>query len=70
MRTNIVLDDELIREAVELTGAKSKKEVVDLALRELVRRRKRKNLLDLAGRVRFGEAFDHKKLRTLRGDSR
>ena len=37
-RTNIVLDDDLIEQAMELTGARSKGEVVDIALRRLVER--------------------------------
>ena len=36
-RTNIVLDDELIEKAMEVTGARSKREAVDVALRRLVR---------------------------------
>lgn len=36
MRTNIVLDDALISQALKLTGAASKKEVVNLALQQLV----------------------------------
>ena len=36
MRTNIVLDDALISQALNLTGAASKKEVVNLALQQLV----------------------------------
>jgi len=36
MRTNIVLNDELVAEAMRVTQAQSKKEVVDLALRDLV----------------------------------
>ena len=35
-RTNIVIEDELIEKAIELTGAKSKREAVDIALRRLV----------------------------------
>ena len=70
MRTNIVLDDELVSAAIELTGAASKREVVHLALEELVRSRRRKNLLDLAGQVRFADEYDHKALRELRGDRR
>lgn len=35
-RTNIVLDDELVEAAMRLTGAKTKREVVDIALRRLV----------------------------------
>ncbi len=37
MRTNIVLNDALTNEAFELTGAKTKRELVEMALRELVR---------------------------------
>lgn len=67
MRTNIVLDDELVEEALTITGARTKKEVVHLALQELVRSRKKKNLADLAGRIRFRTGFDHKSMRKLRG---
>ena len=35
-RTNIVLDDDLIRQAMQVTGAKTKRQAVDRALRELV----------------------------------
>ncbi len=37
-RTNIMLDDRLVRQAMKLSGAKTKKQVVDIALRELVAR--------------------------------
>jgi Arc/MetJ family transcription regulator len=37
-RTNIVLDDDLIRRAMQVSGAKTKREAVDRALRELVAR--------------------------------
>lgn len=39
MRTNIVLDETLIKEAIRLTKARSKREVIQLALQELVRLR-------------------------------
>jgi Arc/MetJ family transcription regulator len=61
------LDDELIKEALSVTGIRTKKEVVHLALQQLVRARKKKNLLDLAGQIHFRRNFDHKKLRKLRG---
>ena len=67
MRTNIVLDDDLVREALELTGVRTRREVIHLALEEGVRSRRRKNLIDLAGRVRFRNGFDHKVLRKTRG---
>ena len=40
-RTTLILDDELIQEAMELTGAGTKTDVVKLALKELVRTRSR-----------------------------
>jgi len=67
MRTNIVLDDELVDEALARTGVRTKREVVQLALEELVKSRKKKNLADLAGRIRFRAGFDHKAFRKLRG---
>ncbi|MGE5200073.1 MAG: type II toxin-antitoxin system VapB family antitoxin [Rhodospirillaceae bacterium] len=70
MRTNIVLDDELIKEAQVLTGLRTKKDVVHLALTELVRSRRRKDLTELAGRVRLARDFDHKAMRELRGGAR
>jgi Arc/MetJ family transcription regulator len=63
MRTNIVLDDELIEEAFALTVAHTKKELVHLALEELVRSRKKKDLTELAGRIRLRDDYDHKALR-------
>jgi Arc/MetJ family transcription regulator len=38
-RTNIVLDEGLVRQAMRLIGVKTKRQAVDLALRELVARR-------------------------------
>ena len=67
MRTNIVIDDDLVRQAMELTGARTKREVVHVALSSLIERRKRKNLLELAGELDFAPDFDHKALRKLRG---
>jgi len=49
MRTNIVLDDELVAEAMRLCSVKTKREVVDLALRELVARNRQRELLKLKG---------------------
>jgi Arc/MetJ family transcription regulator len=66
MRTNIVLDDDLVDEALEVTGVRTKREVVHIALQELVRSRKKKSLTDLAGKIRFRSDFDHKMMRKLR----
>lgn len=69
MRTNIVLDDELVEEAIRLTGAQTKRELVRLALEELIRQRRKKDLSELAGRVSLSVEFDHKALRRTRGNA-
>lgn len=53
MRTNIEIDDDLLQQVRDLTGAKTKREAVDLALRELVARNKRLQVLELRGKVRW-----------------
>jgi Arc/MetJ family transcription regulator len=53
MRTNIEIDDEVMREAQRLTGVRTKREMVDLALRELVARHRRLGILELRGRVHW-----------------
>ena len=65
MRTNIDLDDLLMQEAFALTGVRTKKELVHLALNELIRVRKKKSLLDLSGKIQFRRGYDHKALREL-----
>jgi len=67
MRTNIVIDDELLDEAFSVSSAKTKKDLIHEALREFVLLKKRKDLTDLAGSVKFYRNYDHKKLRKLRG---
>ncbi len=69
MRTNIVLDDDLVKEAVSLTGVRTKRELVNLALEELIRSRNKKDLFKLAGKLELSEDFDHKALRNTRHDS-
>lgn len=66
MRTNIVLDDKLVKEAFGLTNVRTKKELVDLALKELIRVRKKKNLFDLSGKLKFQPNYDHKAMRVMR----
>ncbi|PJF46418.1 MAG: DUF2191 domain-containing protein [Candidatus Thermofonsia Clade 3 bacterium] len=63
MRTNIVLDDALLAEAMRLTGARTKKEVVHLALRELVSRHKQQMLRSLKARGLIDERYDVRSVR-------
>jgi len=67
MRTNIVIDEELLNEAFSVSRAKTKKDLIHEALREFVLLKKRKDLTDLAGSVKLYRNYDHKKLRKLRG---
>jgi Arc/MetJ family transcription regulator len=66
MRTTVDLDQELLDAALHLTDARTKSEVVHIALQELVRSRKKKRLIDLAGKIRFIGSFDDKSMRKLR----
>ena len=50
MRTNVVLDDKLVVKAMRLTGLQTKRGVIDHALKELIRRRQQRRLLDVCGR--------------------
>jgi Arc/MetJ family transcription regulator len=51
MRTTLAINEKLLDEAKELSGARTKKEAVEIALDEFVRRRKARKLLDLEGKV-------------------
>lgn len=53
MRTNIVLDNALVEEARQLTGIKTKKELVDEALRTLIRLHRQEELRRLRGKLHW-----------------
>ncbi|MCK5675344.1 MAG: type II toxin-antitoxin system VapB family antitoxin [Spirochaetales bacterium] len=64
MRTNIVLDDQLMDEAFRYSdNIKTKRELIEIALQEYVKNRKRKDLRDLKGQVLFEEGYDYKAMR-------
>ena len=64
MRTNVVIDDKLIDEALKLSKMRTKREVIQKALEEFVRNRKKLDLKHIRGKIAFYEGYDHKKLRT------
>jgi Arc/MetJ family transcription regulator len=66
MRTNIVLNDELVAEAFKYTDITTKRELIDLALREFVRQHRVRDVRDLQGKVKLKEDYDYKSLRTER----
>ena len=50
-RTNIELDEKLVKEGMRLFNKKTKKELINFALREVIRREKVKGILALEGKV-------------------
>lgn len=63
MRTNIVIDDKLMEQAMRVSGLTTKKQVVDRALVEFVQRHTRKDLKELQGRIQFADNYDYKTMR-------
>ena len=58
-RTNINIDDGLVQKGMKITGLRTKRELVDLALRELVRKEDQKSILSLEGAIRWEGRLDH-----------
>ena len=67
MRTNIVSSEDLLAAAFSVSRARTKKALVEEALAELIRLKRRKDLTELAGTVEFYRGYNHKKLRKTRG---
>ncbi len=51
MRTNVVIDDELMRDTLAATGLKTKREVVELGLKTLLRLRKQEEIRRYRGKL-------------------
>ncbi|WP_306253727.1 type II toxin-antitoxin system VapB family antitoxin [Parvularcula sp. IMCC14364] len=58
MRTNIEIDDDLMREAIAISGAKTKKEVVSEALHLLVKTRGQAHVKKLRGKLKWQGSLD------------
>jgi Arc/MetJ family transcription regulator len=63
MRTNIDIDDALLKQAFKFSQAKTKRELINQALKEFVENRRRLNLAELEGRIKFVDGYDHKSMR-------
>jgi Arc/MetJ family transcription regulator len=63
MRTNIVLDDDLVARAFKVSGAKTKKGLINEALEELIAARQRLDIRNLKGKIGFREDYYYKKMR-------
>ena len=67
MRTNIVIDDRLIRDAMKATGLKTKKAVVEAGLELLIKVKSQTSIRNLRGKVRWEGNLDE--LRSGRGQA-
>ena len=64
MATNLAIDDRLLTKALEIGGYKSKKDTVNAALDEFIKRRKAKDLIDIFGTIEYDASYDDKKMRS------
>lgn len=58
MRTNIVIDDQLMKQTLRATGLKTKREAVELGLQTLLRLRKQSEIRKLRGKLKWDGDLD------------
>ncbi len=58
MRTNIVIDDDLMAQALKATGLETKKEVVEQGLKLLVKRARQQSIRSLRGKIQWQGDLD------------
>ncbi len=58
MRTNIEIDDTLMSDALAMTGARTKKEAVELGLKTLIRLKKQERIKQFKGKLRWEGDLD------------
>ena len=61
MATNLAIDQQLLEKALEVSGFKTKKETVNLALQEFINRHKQLEILNLFGKMDPDPKYDYKK---------
>jgi hypothetical protein len=64
MATNLDIDPQLLSKALDISGLKTKKETVNLALREFINRHKQLEVINLFGKMEPDPEYDYKKGRT------
>ncbi len=63
MATNLAIDDQLLEQVQEIGNFKTKKDTVNLALKEFVNRRKQLEIIDLFNQMEPDSDYDYKKVR-------
>jgi hypothetical protein len=61
MATNLAIDDQLLQEALEISGLKTKKDTVNLALKEFVDRHKQLEIINIFGKMDPDSNYDYKR---------
>ena len=61
MATNLAIDNELLHEALVISGLKTKKDTVNLALKEFIDKRKQLEIIDIFGKMDPDPDYDYKK---------
>jgi len=64
MATNLSIDPDLLDRALEVSGEKTKKAAVTIALKEFIARREQKRLLELFGSLEWDSGYNYKADRT------
>ena len=64
MATNLAIDPQLLDRALEVSGEKTKKAAVTMALKEFIVRREQKRLLELFGNLDWDSDYDYKEERS------
>ena len=60
MATNLAIDPDLLDRALQVSGERTKKAAVTVALQEFIARRQQKRGLDLMGKLEWDQSYDHK----------
>ena len=63
MATNLSIDANLLETALKTSGLKTKRDTVNLALKEFIQRRKNADILSLFGTVEYDSDYDYKEAR-------
>ena len=63
MATNLSINTQLLDDALKISGLKTKKDTVNLALQEFIQKRKAAHILTLFGKIEYDKNHDYKKMR-------
>jgi len=63
MATNLSINNELLNNALKISGLKTKKDTVNAALEEFILRRKRKEAMEMFGKIDFEKNWNPRKAR-------